>query len=143
MKLTKSIVGAAVLGASSVAVASDAVLSSVTGTALVNQGDAFVTAQAQSELNVGDRLMVLEGGEAVVTYADGCDYTLTDNQVLTIGETSSCTSGQAAAESAGTMSAAVGGVGAGGAVIGLGAVGVVGMAISVDSNGKGGSDSPR
>ena len=144
LSVNKVLLGATLITTSYAAAASDALLTSVTGTALMNQGGSYVTAAAENELNAGDRLMVMEGGSAVVTYADGCAFTVTDSEVLTIGKQSTCAGDQAAAEDTGTQFAAMGGgIGTGGAiVVGGAAVGVVGMAISVDSNGKGGPISP-
>ena len=136
----KVIAGAALLAVSGIASASDAVLSNVTGPALVNQGDAYVTATPQTELSTGDRLMVLEGGSAEVTYADGCIHTLTDSEVLTIGKQSTCADEQAAAEDTGPSFAAAMGAApiAGAFVIGGTGVGILAGAASTDSNGKGG-----
>ena len=136
----KTILGAALIAVSGIVSASDAVLSNVTGPALVNQGDAYVTATPQTELSAGDRLMVLEGGSAEVTYADGCIHTVTDSEVLTIGKQSTCVDEQAAAEDTGpSFAAAMGAAPLGGALIigGTAAAVVGGAAFSVDNNGKG------
>jgi hypothetical protein len=37
--------------------------------------------------------MVLEDGNAIITFADGCRYSLADNEVLTIGATNTCATG--------------------------------------------------
>ena len=144
LPVKKALFGAALITTSFAAAASDAVLTSVTGAALMNQGGTYVTAAAQSELNAGDRLMVMEGGSAVVTYADGCTATVSDSEVLTIGQQSTCAGDQAAAEDTGPSFAdAMGASGAGGALlIGGTGIGVAGLAVSTDSNGKGGPISP-
>ena len=143
LKISQILFGTALATAAGISSAADAVLTSVSGAALVNQGDAYVTAEAKTELSAGDRLMVMEGGNAVVTYADGCTYTLSDSEVLTIGKQSTCAGEQAAVEDTGpNFAEAVGGGGIGGPlVIGGTALGVGVGAFSVDSNGK--SPSPN
>ncbi len=46
-------------------------LSSSQGTVLVNDGSHFVTARPGQILKPGDRVMVMQGGTATLTYADG------------------------------------------------------------------------
>jgi hypothetical protein len=41
-------------------------------------------------LRDGDRLMALEGGAVTIQFTDGCQHTLGDNEVLTLGTLSSC-----------------------------------------------------
>ena len=137
-KICKILFGSALVAAAGVSSASDAVLTSVSGTALLNQGDAFVTPEPQAQLHAGDRLMVMEGGSAEVTYADGCTHTVVDSEVLTIGKQSTCAGEQAAAEDTGPNTAALGGGGAGAWLVGAVGVGTAGLAITVDNNGKGG-----
>ena len=134
--ISKTLLGAALVAVSGMSVAADAVLTDVTGSALVNKGDAYVTAHASTELNAGDRLMVMESGSAVVTYADGCTYTLSDSEVLTIGQQSTCAGEQAAVEDTGpSFAEAMGGGAAGGFLIGATGVAVAVGAVSVSSNG--------
>lgn len=49
-----------------------ATLSGIKGSVMVNHGKQFVTADAGQLLVVGDRVMVMEGGNAKLSYADGC-----------------------------------------------------------------------
>ena len=67
-------------------------LSRIEGFALVSQGAQYVPAREGMALKEGDRLMVMDGGNAIVSFADGCQYTLTDDEVLTVGATSTCAS---------------------------------------------------
>lgn len=66
------------------------ILASVSPGVLVNQGDMYVPAEPGMELSTGDQVMVLESGEAEIQYADGCQVTLGENQVMQIDDPSSC-----------------------------------------------------
>lgn len=63
------------------------------GSVLVNQGKQFVTAQAGQILATGDRVMVMEGGNASIKYADGCVLVLGSGSLAVVGQQSSCASG--------------------------------------------------
>ncbi len=71
------IVAAVLMGATAVAGAAPTVdapgptLSSSKGTVMVNTGSRFVTAKPGQTLKAGDRVMVMQGGTATLTYADG------------------------------------------------------------------------
>lgn len=65
-------------------------LARIEGSAVVSQGAQYVKAHEGMPLNTGDRLMVMDGGKAILSFKDGCQYTLGDNEVLTIGTTSAC-----------------------------------------------------
>lgn len=90
--ITKLITGAAIVAFSGIASAAEngAVLSRIQGTVLVNQGTTYVTAREGMKLNLGDQLMVMDGGKAVVDYADGCNFKMKDNAVLRITDQSAC-----------------------------------------------------
>jgi len=62
----------------------------VDGSAMISQGTRYVNAQAGMPLRVKDRILVLEGGTAMLQFADGCQYSLTDSELLTIGTESAC-----------------------------------------------------
>ena len=82
---------AASLFASSVCAAdSVATLNGQQGTVLVNQGEEFVTATEAQALVAGDRVMVMEGGSAVVTFADGCALALEAGSLLEVPAHSTC-----------------------------------------------------
>ena len=81
---------AATLGASGVATAATAELAGVTGTAMVSEGSRYVEGQPGKKLADGDRVIALEGSNVVLTFQDGCRYTLKDGEVLTVGAQSPC-----------------------------------------------------
>ena len=104
-------------------------LGAVQGSVMVNQGDVYEPALAGKALNAGDQLLVLQGGEALVNYASGCQVTLGGNEVLRIGTEDACSTPAAAAvnQAIGSTSSSGGGTGSGGGgtstgdLIGLGA----------------------
>lgn len=73
--------------------APSATLSMTNGSVLVNQGKQFVTSQPNQVLAAGDRVMVMEGGNATVRYADGCVQALNSGSLAVIGQQSVCASG--------------------------------------------------
>ena len=72
-------------------------LSRIDGTAVVSQGAQYVEGREGMNLKEGDRLIVMEGGSAIIKFTDGCQYNLSDNELLTLGPTSTCASGEAGA----------------------------------------------
>jgi hypothetical protein len=62
----------------------------IEGVAVVSKGAQYVKAHEGMPLKEGDRLMVMEGGRAILAFNDGCQYQVADNEVLTIGATSTC-----------------------------------------------------
>ena len=60
------------------------------GTVLVNQGDEFVTAMPAQALNAGDRVLVMEGGTAQLTFIDGCVLALEEGSMLEVPAVSTC-----------------------------------------------------
>ena len=67
-----------------------ATLSAQQGTVLVNPGDEFVTATESQALLAGDRVMVMEGGSAELTFTDGCVLPLVSGSLVDVPETSTC-----------------------------------------------------
>ncbi|MEY6431479.1 hypothetical protein ABC977_03550 [Thioalkalicoccus limnaeus] len=67
-------------------------LARITGTAVVNQGAQYVVGREGIPLREGDRLLVLEGGNALVLFADGCQYALQDDELLVVPAVSTCAS---------------------------------------------------
>ena len=59
----------------------------------------------------GDRVMAMEGGSADLTFADGCKLNVPDNQVVSIGKTSSCAAGTVSQRAVGPYLAAAPAVG--------------------------------
>ena len=90
----KGFVGVGLTLALGVVSAADSVgtLSRIQGVAFVSQGAQYVAGREGMALKEGDRLMVMDGGNAVISFSDGCRYDLADNEVLTIGAASTCAS---------------------------------------------------
>lgn len=76
-------------------------LSTQEGTVLVNQGEEFVTASEAQALNPGDRVMVMEGGSAAVTFADGCVMPLEAGSMVVVPAQSTCAGGVASTQQVG------------------------------------------
>ncbi len=86
--------GITALGAGTVmAVDQVATLARVDGTAIVSQGAGYVQGSEGMPLRDGDRLMVLDGGGAVVDFKDGCRYDVRDQELLSLTTVSTCASG--------------------------------------------------
>ena len=64
-------IAASLLAGSAFAADSVASLSSQEGTVLVNQGEEFITAADNQSLKAGDRVMLMEGASAEITFT-GC-----------------------------------------------------------------------
>jgi len=67
-----------------------ATLTNQDGTVLVNQGEQFITATDAQTLSVGDRVLVMEGGAAEITFADGCVLPLESGSMVSVPEASTC-----------------------------------------------------
>ena len=67
-----------------------AVVSKIEGNAVATQGERYVTVHDGMRLVEGDRLMVLEGGQAVVTFNDGCRLDLPEMAILSVQASSTC-----------------------------------------------------
>jgi hypothetical protein len=78
-----------------------AALSAQQGTVLVNQGDEFITAAESQALLPGDRVMVMEGGSAEITFADGCVLPLAAGSLLDVPAVSTCAGGVASVQNIG------------------------------------------
>lgn len=65
-------------------------LSAQEGTVLVNQGEQFITATEAQVLNAGDRVMVMEGGAAEITFTDGCVLPLAAGSMVEVPALSTC-----------------------------------------------------
>lgn len=83
----------AVIGTSSVALAEDAMyarLSQVQGNVLVDSGSGFAPASENLALSLGDRVMVTDGGGAVLDFGENCSLPLEAPSMTTVSETA-CT----------------------------------------------------
>lgn len=82
------------LGFLSLATAADPVpaakVTRVDGNAIASQDARYLPAREGMALKEGDRLMVLENSTAIVSFADGCQYTLKDMGVLVVQKMSTC-----------------------------------------------------
>lgn len=126
-----------------------ATLSAQAGTVLVNQGDDFITATDAQALLAGDRVLVMEGGHAELTFADGCVLPLAAGSMLDVPAVSPCAGGVASVQRIGPSfaQAAEGGEGEekerkGGNGFVIGAVAVVGAALLLGGGGGGGNERP-
>jgi hypothetical protein len=108
----------------------------ISGAALINQGERYEPAKEGMAIKEGDRMMATEGSSAVIKFKDGCEYTLTDTQVLTVGATSTCRAGGAVA------AAAPSGLNPGLAFAGAAALVVGGVALVANQNSNN-NDGPR
>ena len=69
---------------------SSATLVDAQGSVLVNQGKQFVSAQGGQLLANGDRIMVMEGGTASLTFANGCVLNLKSGSLLVVSDENAC-----------------------------------------------------
>ena len=75
-------------------------LSQMQSPVMVNQGDAYVPAEAGMQLNPGDQIIVLQGGQALVNYASGCRVELAGNEMLRVAAEDACSAPALAAVNA-------------------------------------------
>lgn len=85
-----SMLAAALLAGSAFAAEPVATLSAQEGTVLVNQGEEFITAAEGQALQAGDRVMLMEGASATLTFTDGCALPLAAGSLLEVPATSTC-----------------------------------------------------
>lgn len=81
----------------------------VKGSAVISQGALYSLGQEGTPLQPGNRLMTLEGGEAVLQFADQCLYRLGEDQLFDIGAQSPCALGQGGEYPAGEQLAVMAG----------------------------------
>ena len=83
---------------------------------MINQTGTYVEAQTNMTVYPGDRLMAMGGGSATVVYANGCEQSVSDNEIAQVGTPESCnTLAEAGTNFAVGSAAAAGGAAAGGA----------------------------
>lgn len=112
------------------------------GMVLVNQGKYYLAARPGQKLNVGDRIMTMDGARALVVFNDGCTQQLNPNNKLVLKSVADCSLKTAKIESVGPHYAALGDLppvgGAGGGVGGglalLGGVGIASVMFLVNNN---------
>ena len=69
---------------------SNSALTEAKGKVLVNTGKAFAPAALDMRLKEGDRVMVQEDSEAIITFDDGCKLEVDENKLVTVPDRSSC-----------------------------------------------------
>ena len=57
---------------------------------MINQTGTYVEAQTNMTVYPGDRLMAMGGGSATVVYANGCEQSVSDNEIAQVGTPESC-----------------------------------------------------
>lgn len=89
LRLTAAL-AATLLAGSTFAADPVATLTTQEGTVLVNQGEEFTTAAEGQALQAGDRVMLMEGASATLTFADGCALPLEAGSLLEVPAVSTC-----------------------------------------------------
>lgn len=79
----------------------------IEGSAMISQGTRYVDALEGMALRAQDRILVLEGGSALLQFTDGCQYSVRDSELLTIGVESACAEQAAKTAAAGQDGIAV------------------------------------
>jgi hypothetical protein len=87
---TAAVIAAVLFAAPALAADRVGTLSAQTGTVLINQGEEFITATEGQPLMAGDRVMVMEGGSAELTFLDGCVLPVVSGSLLDVPATSTC-----------------------------------------------------
>lgn len=83
-------IAATLLATSALASEPVATLTTQEGTVLVNQGEEFATAAEGQALQAGDRVMLMEGASATLTFTDGCALPLEAGSLLEVPAMSTC-----------------------------------------------------
>jgi hypothetical protein len=99
-RLGSAAAAVAILALSSIAHAagpSNVRLSKASGQVLINRGHGFQPATAGMVLRPGDRVLVVGGGQASVSYSGGCGMLLPTGSMATISTLDPCRSGARAA----------------------------------------------
>ena len=91
-KFTLTTVAMILLGGSLTTVAENAgtQLTSLQLPVMINQTGTYVEAQTNMTVYPGDRLMAMGGGSATVVYANGCEQSVSDNEIAQVGTPESC-----------------------------------------------------
>ena len=118
---------ALLVSGSSLAADETARLAEMSSPVMVNQGGTYIPATAGMALRSGDQLMVLQGGEALVNYATGCEVKLGGNEILQIAATDACSSPGIAAVNAQLAPTATSGGGSSAAITTAEIIALVGV----------------
>ncbi len=96
----------AILFAGSVlATPSTATLVNANGSVMVNSGKQFISADTGAVLTTGDRVMVMDGGNASIKYAEGCVVDVKAGSVVTVTNQEACVAGNQATSQVAPMTA--------------------------------------
>ena len=71
-----------------------ATMGGTAGDVKINQGIEFVQAEPGQAVNAGDRILVMEGGSASITYSDGCVLQISGGSLITVPASSTCKGAQ-------------------------------------------------
>lgn len=112
MKRLSVLIAASLLAVPAFAADSVATLSAQEGTVLVNQGEEFTTAATNQALKAGDRVMLMEGASAELSFTDGCALPLVAGSLVEIPALSPCEGGVAKTQKVGPTYAQAPGSGA-------------------------------
>jgi len=90
--IRNALVGACLASTFGTVCAADSIgiVSRVEGRGFISQGSQYRLMHQGMKVRKGDRLMVMEDSSAVIDFDDNCRYTMSDNEVLTVGDTSTC-----------------------------------------------------
>lgn len=114
-------------------------LSSVSGSVMVNQNGRFAPAARGAALRTGDRIVATDGA-ASLTYADGCNVTISARSMATVAAVSPCAAGSSVTKASMITKAQDGGTSGYGdntdlwLWLGFGVVTVVAMAVALDDD---------
>jgi len=116
-------------------------LSAVSGSVMVNQNGRFAPAARGAALRAGDRIVATDGA-ANLTYADGCNVTVSARSMATVAAVSPCAGGSSGLTKASMVTRADGDGGSSGygdntdlwLWLGFGVVTVVATAAALDDN---------
>lgn len=108
MKKLLLVISTILVSGSVLAAPSTATLVNANGSVMVNQGKQFVSAKEGLLLSTGDRVMVMEGANASVRYANGCMLQLDAGSLVTVASNATCEAGQNSVAQVASLSAAVG-----------------------------------
>jgi hypothetical protein len=121
------VVAAGLLCSAAIAEVNVAQVQSFQGKVLINQGNGFNLAANGLSLKPGDKILVSKEASAIVTYANGCQVSISEPKVLTVSKAAPCPAGAKIASVGSNFATPVAGGGGGlpPPVIGIGAFGAV------------------
>lgn len=91
-KIAVAAIAGLLLSSQVAAAAEGAHVASVQGSVMVNQNGRYVPVTSSTVLKAGDRVMSMDGA-ASISYADGCNVSVSARSMATVGGASPCASG--------------------------------------------------